>query len=176
MNVSDDIINQLLIDSDFELSDSDSDENNLTDDTYNDPDFTVCNKDNDSHTTHVSESSESDLDAALPGKNINNNLPISIGRKPGRPRKTPLSTSTTTPVRTWRPDDNVINNYSFNPNSEIIGINPDLFDVLLDGTPFDFFKLIVSDEIIIKIVEETNNYAQQKINSTPISKFSRLSK
>jgi len=54
MNVSDDIINQLLIDSDFELSDSDSDENNLIDDTYNDPDFTVCNKDNDSYTTHVS--------------------------------------------------------------------------------------------------------------------------
>lgn len=176
MNVSEDIINQLLIDSDFELSDSDPDENNLTDDTYNDPDFTVCNKDNDSYTTHVSESSESDLDAALPGKIINNNLPISAGRKPGRPRKTPLSTSTTTSVRTWRPDDNVINNYSFNPNSEIIGINPDLFDVLLDGTPFDFFKLIVSEEIIIKIVDETNNYAQQKINSTPISKFSRLSK
>lgn len=178
MNVNDDIINQLLIDSDFELSDSDSDENNLTDDIDNDPDFTVYNReDNDSYTTHVSETSESDLDAASPGKNINNtNLPISTGRKPGRPRKTPLVTSATTPVRTWRPDDNVINNYAFNPNSETIGINPDLFEVLLDGTPFDFFKLIINDEIIIKIVEETNNYAQQKINLTPISKFSRLSK
>jgi len=170
MNVNDDIINQLLIDSDFELSDSDSDENNLTDDIDNDPDFTVYNReDNDSYTTHVSETSESDLDAASPGKNINNtNLPISTGRKPGRPRKTPLVTSATTPVRTWRPDDYVINNYAFNPNSETIGINPDLFEVLLDGTPFDFFKLIINDEIIIKIVEETNNYAQQKINLTPI--------
>lgn len=82
----------------------------------------------------------------------------------------------TDPPRIWRLDDDVLNNYSYNSNSDVIGINPDLFYVLKDGTPFDFFKLIVDDIIVDKIVKETNNYAQQKINSTPFSKFSRLSK
>lgn len=96
------------------------------------------------------------------------------GRKPGRPRKdVPMTTDL---QRIWRKDDDVLNNYTYNPNSEVTGINPDLFDLLKDGKPFDFFKLIVDDIIVEKIVKETNNYAQQKINSTPLSKYSRLSK
>lgn len=83
---------------------------------------------------------------------------------------------TTDLPRMWRLDDDVLNNYTCNPNSDVTGINPDLFDVFKDGTPLDFFKLIVDDKIVEKIVEETNNYAQQKINSTPLSKFSQLSK
>lgn len=83
---------------------------------------------------------------------------------------------TTDLPRVWRLNDNVLNNYPYNPNSDVTGINPDLFDVLKDGTPFDFFKLIVDDMIVEKIVKETNNYAQQKISSTPLSKCSRLSK
>ncbi|CAI6359476.1 unnamed protein product [Macrosiphum euphorbiae] len=124
MNLNDDIIKQHLIDSHFELSDSDSELN--VDDTDNDPVF--------------------------------NNLPLSTSRNQDVREKTPLSTSATTPLRTWRPDDNDIKDYPFNPKSDIIGINPDLFDVLLNGTPLDFFKLIVSDDIIIKIVEEIQNW------------------
>lgn len=43
-------------------------------------------------------------------------------------------------MRTWRPDDNDIKNYPFNPKSDIIGINPDLFDALLDSISFSFFQ------------------------------------
>lgn len=63
------------------------------------------------------------------------------------------------PTRTWHPND-IINNYSFNPNSDDIDINLDWFEVLGNGTPIDSYKLIVNDTIIIKIIEETNNYSQ----------------
>lgn len=63
------------------------------------------------------------------------------------------------PSTIWRPDDGIINYYSFNPKSEPIGVNPDLFDILSEGNPFDFFKLMVNDSIIQKLVDETNRYA-----------------
>jgi len=79
------------------------------------------------------------------------------GRKPGRPRKdVPMTPDLS---RIWRLDDDVLNNYTYNQNSDVTDINPDLFDVLKDGKPFDFFKLIVGDNIGKKIVIENNNYA-----------------
>jgi len=98
------------------------------------------------------------LDAALPLQNVSNNLPLSTSRNQDVREKIPLSTSATTLLRAWRQDDNDINAFPFNPKSDIIGINLDLFDVLLNGTHLDFFKLIVSDDIIIKIVEEIQNW------------------
>lgn len=92
------------------------------------------------------------------------------GRKPWRPRNdVPMTTDL---QRIWRTDDDVLDNYTYNPNSEVTGINPDLFDLLKDGTPFYFFKLIVDDIIVEKIVKETNNFAQ----ICPLSKCNRLSK
>jgi len=109
------------------------------------------------------------LESESESNDLQHDTLILPGRKPGRPRKdVPMTTDL---QRIWRKDDDVLNNYTYNPNSEVTGINPDLFDLLKDGKPFDFFKLIVE-----KIVKETNNYAQQKINSTPLSKYSRLSK
>lgn len=78
--------------------------------------------------------------------------------------------------RVWRTDDGKINNYLFNSDCEDVGLNTDLIDVLLEGTPFDFFKLIIDDKIILKLVKETNIYADKKLNSSNFSTKSRLSK
>lgn len=48
--------------------------------------------------------------------------------------------------------------------------------MLSEGKPFDFFKLIVNDEIIIKLVEQTNLYALQKLSSITFSSQSRIYK
>jgi len=80
------------------------------------------------------------------------------------------------PDRQWRVDDKVTNAFIFNPENELTGINPDLFDCMIDGSPLDFYKLLVNDEMIEKIVIETNKYAVQQISSKHISPHSRLTK
>lgn len=95
-----------------------------------------------------------------------------VTHKPrGRP-KNPVSE----PNRQWRVDDKVINNFIFNPYNEITGINPDIFDTMIDGSPLDFYQLIVDDGILSKIVIETNRYASQQISGKNISPHSRLNK
>lgn len=47
---------------------------------------------------------------------------------------------------------------------------------MIDGSPLDFYKLLVNDEMIEKIVIETNKYAVQQISSKHISPHSRLTK
>ncbi|KAL4126176.1 hypothetical protein QTP88_010402 [Uroleucon formosanum] len=78
--------------------------------------------------------------------------------------------------RQWRDDDQNINNYTFNTNNSNIGLNPDLIDTLQDGTPLDFYQCIVSNDIIHKIVIETNRYAAQLISARTISPHARLNK
>ena len=39
---------------------------------------------------------------------------------------------------------------------------------MTDKSPLDFFKLLVTDEMLDHIVEQTNIYAQQYINSTTL--------
>lgn len=46
----------------------------------------------------------------------------------------------------------------FSLEIETYGINPDLFDSLIDGTPYDFFSLFVDNEILNVLVKETNIY------------------
>lgn len=82
---------------------------------------------------------------------------IIVTHKPCGRSKNPVSE----PNRQWRVDDKVMNNFIFNPNNEITGINPDLFDTMIDGSPLDFYQLIVDDRILSKIVVETNRYARQ---------------
>lgn len=47
---------------------------------------------------------------------------------------------------------------------------------MIDGSPLDFYELLVNEEILKKIVIETNRYAFQQISSKHISPHSRLSK
>ncbi|KAF0687698.1 piggyBac transposable element-derived protein 4-like, partial [Aphis craccivora] len=79
-------------------------------------------------------------------------------------------------VRQWREDDNVIDDFVFNPHDTNAGINSDLFDTLMHGTPLDFYTLIVNDEIINKIVIETNKFAAQQKASKSLSPFARINK
>lgn len=78
-------------------------------------------------------------------------------RNTGRPRKTPDDNS-----RQWRDDDSVINSYIFNPDNGDYSVNPDLYDTLYDGSPIDFYHLIVDQNIINNIVIETNKYCLLK--------------
>ncbi|KAL4152941.1 hypothetical protein QTP88_000774 [Uroleucon formosanum] len=91
---------------------------------------------------------------------------------PGRPRIHP----TVNVNRKWRKDDNVIDYFIFNTDTTNSGINPDLFETLVHGSPLDFYMLIVNDEIINKIVIETNRFAAQLKASRLVSPFSRINK
>jgi len=94
-------------------------------------------------------------------------------RNTGRPRKTPQQDDN---PRQWRDDDSVINSYIFNPDNGDYSVNPDLYYTLYDGSPIDFYHLIVDQNIINNIVIETNKYAAQQIASKVISPHSRLNK
>lgn len=96
-----------------------------------------------------------------------------INRGPGRPRIRP---NMNIYDRQWREDDNVIDDFIFNPHDTNAGINSDLFDTLMHGTPLDFYTLIVNDEIINKIVIETNKFAAQQKASKSLSPFARINK
>jgi len=93
--------------------------------------------------------------------------------RPGRPRIHPKVNVNN---RQWRTDDNVVDNFIFDPDKTNSGINPDLFDTLMHGSPLDFYLLIVNDEIINKIVIETNRFAAQEKASKLLSPFSRINK
>jgi len=69
-----------------------------------------------------------------------------------------------------------INNYTFNTNNNNIGLNSDLIDTLQDGTPLDFYQCIVNNNLIHKIVIETNRYAAQLLSARTISPHARLNK
>jgi len=61
----------------------------------------------------------------------------------------------------------------FNPNNEPVGINPDIIETLIEGSPYDFYSLFLDDDVIHLLVEETNRYAKSLL-STRISSHSRL--
>jgi len=74
----------------------------------------------------------------------------------------------------WRDDDQ--NKYTFNTNNSNIGLNPDLVETFQDGTPLDFYQCIVSNDIIHKIVIETNRYSSQLLSAKTISPHARFNK
>jgi hypothetical protein len=78
-----------------------------------------------------------------------------IARGQGRP-------SIHTNDRQWRDDDNVVDDFMLNLDITNSGINPDLFDVLMHGSPLFFYMLIVDSKIINNIVIETNKFAAQQ--------------
>jgi len=76
---------------------------------------------------------------------------------------------------TWRSDDSTINDYPYNPQNIQVGLNPDIIDALAGGSPYDFFSFLVDNNILFKIVTETNRFAAQKIASFQnLSPHSRL--
>lgn len=79
-------------------------------------------------------------------------------------------------VSNWKPVDLIFNVYSYNPNNEPVGINPDLVETMVDCQPIDFFYLYFNNEVLGLLVEETNRYAQQTIQSIPHSPHGRLGK
>lgn len=68
-----------------------------------------------------------------------------------------------------------INHYTFNINNDQIGLNPDLIETLQNGPLLNFYNYIVSNDIMDRIVKETNKYATQQLSST-ISPHARLKK
>jgi len=91
--------------------------------------------------------------------------------RPGRPQIHP-----NTNTRQWRDDDGIIEKFIYDADGSSSGINPDLFDTMIGETPIEFYKLIVSDDILNNIVLETNKYAAQQKASKLVSPFSRLTK
>lgn len=69
--------------------------------------------------------------------------------------------------------DGFQSNIVFNPNNEPVGINPDIIETLIEGSPYDFYSLFLDDDLIHLLVEETNRYAKSLL-STRISPHSRL--
>lgn len=50
--------------------------------------------------------------------------------------------------RQCRVDDGVIDKLVLNLDNSYSGINLDLYEVLINGTPIDFYKLIVSNDTL----------------------------
>lgn len=76
----------------------------------------------------------------------------------------------------WKPLDVIFNVYPYNPNDEPVGINPDLIETMAECEPIDFFNLYFDIEVVGLLVEETNRYAQQTLQSIPHSPHGRLGK
>lgn len=77
-------------------------------------------------------------------------------RPKGGPRQVQSPVTVTSKV--WCADDGKINNHPFNPDSEEVGLNKDLIDTLLEGSPIDFFRLIIDDK-----TSRTNKYVYRYI-------------
>ena len=45
---------------------------------------------------------------------------------------------------------------------------------MTEKSPVDFFQLFISDELLQVIVDQTNLFAQQYIDATELSRFSRV--
>lgn len=52
-------------------------------------------------------------------------------------------------------------NIQYDPDGLIVGVNSDIYETLIDGTPYDLYSLFADDNIINTLVIETNRYAQQ---------------
>lgn len=78
----------------------------------------------------------------------------------------PLSERLQNLSNNWGPvgNKNDLTSIPFNKSRFKLGINPDYSKTMVDCTPYDFWKLFVKDEVINKLVTETNRYADQQKN------------
>jgi len=75
-------------------------------------------------------------------------------------------------VLTWGPvTGNYIQNISFRLNDT--GILPHIYDHF-QKTPYDFYKMVITDDIIQLFVDETNMYAQQEQNKGTTPRRARI--
>lgn len=63
---------------------------------------------------------------------------------------------------TWTVDDNVRNEFEYNPEGNIVGVNPDITETMMEGSPIDFFELFLDEDIMKVIVDQSNNYAERE--------------
>lgn len=75
----------------------------------------------------------------------------------------------TSTTASWAPvDGSNLKTFEFNVSST--GIKHEYYN-LFDKNPYDFYKIFITDDIITKIVQQTNLYAQQKlVQKTPSQK------
>lgn len=64
-------------------------------------------------------------------------------------------------------------NFTYNSTRETVGINPDIYETMYGGSPWEFLSLFLDTEVFNLIVTETNRYASQLL-STPLRRHSRL--
>jgi hypothetical protein len=78
-------------------------------------------------------------------------------------------------VTIWGTINTTINYSNFTNNStrETVGINPDIYETMYGGSPWEFLSLFLDTEVFKLFVTETNRYAGQLL-STPLHRHSRL--
>ncbi|XP_060878192.1 uncharacterized protein LOC132950676 [Metopolophium dirhodum] len=78
-------------------------------------------------------------------------------------------------VAIWGTINTTINysNFTYNSTRETVGINPDIYETMYGGSPWEFLSLFLDTEVFNLIVTETNRYAGQLL-STPLRRHSRL--
>lgn len=62
----------------------------------------------------------------------------------------------------WEPITNTSKLQMFDFAVATVGINEELHERYFDKSPYDFFRLFLTDEILRHIVNETNRYAAQE--------------
>ncbi|KAL4154119.1 hypothetical protein QTP88_001952 [Uroleucon formosanum] len=78
-------------------------------------------------------------------------------------------------VAIWGTINTTVNysNFTYNSTRETVGINPDIYETMYGGSPWEFLSLFLDNEVFNLIVTETNRYAGQLL-STPLRRHSRL--
>ncbi|KAE9528590.1 hypothetical protein AGLY_012165 [Aphis glycines] len=78
-------------------------------------------------------------------------------------------------VAIWGTINTTVNysNFAYNSTRETVGINPDIYETMHGGSPWEFLSLFLDNEVFNLIVTETNRYAGQLL-STPLRRHSRL--
>ncbi|KAK8376085.1 hypothetical protein O3P69_008660 [Scylla paramamosain] len=84
-----------------------------------------------------------------------------------------LSASSLAPALVWGTVSPKQRSYAFTGKEEL-AILPHVNSVTGKPEPVHMYELFITDDILDTIVSETNIYAQQKINATPLTRRSRL--
>lgn len=75
----------------------------------------------------------------------------------------------------WTVDDNVRNEFEYNPEGNCVGVNPDIVETMMQCSPIDFFQLFLHEDIMKVIVEQSNNYGEIEA-AKALSHSSRMKK
>lgn len=151
-----------------EFSDDDDPESSA-DDKFNDPDFVMPDLQNRNIDYSCSENEQ------LSDENGYNVEPISEEDISGQSNGAQHFFILDNTQLNWGPVTGNLNDFSYNPDNDLVGINPDIIDCMSGCSPHEFFNLFVDNTVIYFLVIETNRYAQSKLNNMT-SRLSRISK